>query len=141
MLVVLSLAFAAGAACGLARLKVWALIPATIIFSLLAAIGGASFGLGLGRTVLVLFCAVTLLQVSYLIGAAFSDAPQRISVHIPPKQELLRTAQTAIAQELLAYFEPVPLDDVPPQLSNKLTLLETRCGTTSPLGEFVHFDD
>ena len=128
MLAILSLAFAAGLACGLARLKVWVLISATIIFSLLAAIGGASFGLGLGRTAIVLFCVVTLLQVSNLIGATLSDAPkpQRVSDQIPPKQELLRMVQTAIAQELRAHFEPAPLDDAPRQLRNKLALLETR---------------
>jgi hypothetical protein len=128
MLVILSLAFAAGLACGLARLKVLALILATIIFSLLTAIGGASFGLGLGRTAIVLFCVVTLLQVSNLIGAILSDAPkpQQVSVHMPPKRELCRTVQTAIAQALRAHLEPVPLDDIPPQLRIKLALLETR---------------
>jgi hypothetical protein len=128
MLVILSLACAAGLACGLTRLKALALISATIIFSLLAAVGGAFLNLGLGRTAIVLFCVIMLLQVSYLIGAALSDAPKpkRISIHIPPKHELFRSVQTAIAQELRVYFEPPPLDDVPPQLRNKLALLETR---------------
>lgn len=128
MLAVLSLACVAGAACGLARLKVWAIIPASTIFSLIVVILGSYLGLRWGRIALTVFSVLMLLQVSYLVGAVLSDAPkpQRVSGHVPPKQELFRTVRTAIAQELRVHFELVPFDDVPPQLRNKLALLETR---------------
>lgn len=127
MWVVLTLAFAMGAGLGLARLRVWALIPAAITSFLITAIIGSGLGLTLGRIPLVLFAVFTLLQVAYLIGAVLADVPerQRVSDGVPAQQELLRTVQMAIADELRVYFAP-SLDDVPQQLRAKLAMLESR---------------
>jgi hypothetical protein len=105
---------ASGAACGLARLKVWAVIPASTIFAMIAVVLGFYLGLTGGRIVLVVFAVLMLLQVAYLIGAVLSDAPTRrqVSHRLPVERELLWTAQMAIADELRVYFAP-PLDDVP----------------------------
>jgi hypothetical protein len=127
MWAVLSVALAAGAGLGLAKLNVWALIPAAIISGLIAVVIGSASGLAWGRVSLVLFAVLTLLQVSYLIGSVLSGAPTpgQVSDPIPAKQELFRTVQKAIAEEMRAYFEP-PLGELPPQLRDKMALLEVR---------------
>ena len=86
---------------------------------------GAYSEITLGKIALVTFCFLTTLQISYLIGSALAEVPQaqRLSDRIPERRELLRTAQTAIGGELRAYFQPLPLNDVSPQLRNKLALL------------------
>ena len=66
---------ATGLALGLARLKVLALIPATIVVSLTAGIGGVVFGLPWGMIALTVIAAATILQSSYLIGGLLSEAP------------------------------------------------------------------
>ena len=125
MLAVLSIACAAGAACGLARLKVWALIPASTIFAVIAVVFGSSLGLTGGRIVLIVFAVLMLLQVSYLIGAVLSETPARhqVSHRLPAERELLWTVQMAIADELRVYFGP-SLDDVPQQLRAMLVMLD-----------------
>jgi hypothetical protein len=64
---------AIGLELGLARLKVLALIPATIVLSL-SAIGGIAFGLRWGTIALTVIAAVTILQSSYLIGGLLCEA-------------------------------------------------------------------
>jgi hypothetical protein len=66
---------ASGLALGLARLKVLALIPATIILSLTAAVAGVVFGLGWSTITLTVIAGATILQTSYLIGGLLSEAP------------------------------------------------------------------
>ena len=125
MLALLSIASAAGAACGLARLKVWALIPASTIFAVIAVALGSSLGLPGGRIILIVFSVLMLLQVSYLIGAVLFETPtrHRVSDRLPGERELLWTVQMAIADELRAYFAP-SLDEVPEQLRAKLAMLD-----------------
>lgn len=128
MLAVLSFACSTGAGLGLARLKVWAIIPPSAIFAVAVVVFGSHFGHTWSGLVLIAFAFLTGLQVSYLLGAVLSMAPvhQAASVRVPAKRELIHTVQTAIAQELPSYFEALPLDDMPPQLHNKLVLLDTR---------------
>lgn len=125
MWVILSLAFPAGAALGSAQLRAWTLIPATAILAAVTAAVCARSGIGADRTALVIFCAATLLQVSYLVGSVLSDVPGAFPVpdRVPSRQELLGIVRTAIAGELPTHFEP-PLGDLPPQMSEKLALLE-----------------
>jgi hypothetical protein len=125
MLALLSIACAAGAACGLARLKVWALIPASVSFAVIAVVLGSNLGLTGGRIILIVFAVLMLLQVSYLIGAVLSETPTRhqVSDRLPGERELLWTVQMAIADELRVYFAP-SLDEVPQQLRAKLAMLE-----------------
>jgi hypothetical protein len=123
----LSLACAAGAGCGLARLRVWPIIPISIIFVLISTVLGTYLDLRLGRIALIAFAVLTLLQVSYLVGSALSEAPRRHWASRPalPKRELIHAVQASIADELRSYFK-TPSDDVHPRLRNKLALLETR---------------
>jgi hypothetical protein len=89
MLAVLSLAFAAGAACGLARLKVWAILPVSTIFLLIVVILGSYLGLTWGRIALIVFAVLMLLQVSYImVGAVLSEVPtgQRVSDREPARR-------------------------------------------------------
>ena len=68
---------ATGLALGLARLKVLALIPATIVVSLTAGIGGVVFGLPWGMIALTVIAAATILQSSYLIEGLLSEEPSQ----------------------------------------------------------------
>jgi hypothetical protein len=68
---------AIGLAQGLARLKVLALIPVTILLSLTAAMGGFVFDLRWGTIAITVFAAVTILQSSYLIGGFLSEEPSQ----------------------------------------------------------------
>jgi hypothetical protein len=126
MLGVLSLALAVGAASGLARVTVRTVTFVLVVVSLIAAALGFRLGLPPGRIILILFSVCMLVQVAYLVAAALSVPPNAypVSDHIPPEPELLRTVRTAIGHELREYF-PASLDDVSPQLRNKLALLET----------------
>jgi hypothetical protein len=119
MLIILSLAFATGAACGLAQLKVWALFPIIVGFLLVAFVIGSSMDLTLGKITLVLLVACMMIQVVYLIGTAiFGMTPrQQLSDDSRPKQGPLSAIQKAIADELQVYF--VPPDDLP-QLGSEL---------------------
>jgi hypothetical protein len=69
---------ARGLALGLARLKVLALIPVTIVLSLTAAIGGIVSGLRWGMIALGAIAGTTILQSSYLIRGLLSEAPSRV---------------------------------------------------------------
>ena len=122
---ILWLAFATGAALGLARRKVWTLFPAIIISSVIVVLVGSGLGLRWGEIAFLLVGVVTLVQVAYLIGTVLSESPRRshISDHLPDEEELLRIVRTSIADELPGYFVP-PLNDLTPQLRNKLALLE-----------------
>src|SRR5438067_12815503 len=89
---------ATGLALGLARLKVLALIPATIVLSLTAAIG---FGLRWGTIALTVVAAATILQSSYLIGGLLSEAPSpRAAPRTSLRPDLVRAAQFAVGEEL-----------------------------------------
>jgi len=125
---VLSLACLAGTGIGLAQLKVWAVVPTSLIFMLIVVTFGAYSDLTWGRIALIIFCVLSTLQISYLIGSALSEAPQaqRISDRMPERQELIHAAQVAIGEELRAYFLPLPLHDMSSELLNRLAPLEGR---------------
>jgi hypothetical protein len=118
--VLLVFSSASGLALGLARLKVWALIPATIILSLIAVAGGTVHGLRWGAIALVVIVGSTILQSSYLIGGLLS-APRK-----GLRPDLIRAAQFAIAGELRTYFETP--HDLPRELQTKMTQLADRYG-------------
>jgi hypothetical protein len=94
----------------LARLKVWALIPATLIFAIITVIVDLMLGFGWGTIALTAIAAATVLQFSYLIGVRLSEAP----VHKPVRPELLNAVQSAISEELRNHYE------VPQVLSSRL---------------------
>lgn len=128
MLAVLSLACATGTGLGLARLKVWAIIPVSAVFAVVVVVLSSHLGLTWSRQTSIVFAVLMLLQVSYLLGTVLSAAQGRraVTVDVPAKQDLIHIVQTAIADELPRYFELPPLDDLPPQLHSKLALLATR---------------
>ena len=80
ILAILSVACATGLGCGLARLKVWVLVPASSIFGVSAVVLGSSLGHTVGGIALTGFADLTLLQVGYLIGTVISDIPTRHQV-------------------------------------------------------------
>jgi len=118
MLMILSLAFATGAACGLARVRVWALPPIIFVFLLVAFAISSSMDFALGRITLALFAAFIVMQLAYLIGAALSEMTLR------HRQAALSPVQSAIADELRDYF--LPPSDLPQQLRDKLAALQSR---------------
>ena len=116
---------ATGLALGLARLKVVALIPATIVLLLTAVIGGGVFGLRWGTIALTVIAAATILQSSYLIGGLLSEAPSpRAGVNLRP--DLIRAAQFAIGEELRTQFQTP--HDLPRQLRTRMKQLAVRYG-------------
>jgi len=118
---------ATGLALGLARLKVLALFLATIIFSLIAAIGGIVFGLHWGTIVFTVIASATILQSSYLIAGLLSETP---ALHAAPRKslrpDLLRAAQFAIGEELRSYFQTP--HGLPRQLRIRVEQLAVRYG-------------
>jgi hypothetical protein len=123
---VLLIACAGGVACGLARLKVWIIIPASVIFLLVTVVLDSWFGIAWSRTILIAVTGLTLFQVSYLIEVEVSEGHIRHQVSGPlPKQQMLRTVQMAIASELQAYFIAESLDDLPQHLRAKVEMLES----------------
>jgi hypothetical protein len=118
---------ATGLALGLARLKVLALIPATIVLSLTAAIGGVVFGLRWGTIALIVIAAATILQSSYLIGGLLSEAPSpRAAPRTSLRSDLIRAAQFAIGEELRLEFETP--HELPRQLRTRMKQLAVRYG-------------
>lgn len=71
---VLCLACVAGAKFGFAQLRVWAVIPTSVMCMLATGILGVYFDLPRCAIALIIFCALTVLQVSYLVASALSDA-------------------------------------------------------------------
>jgi hypothetical protein len=127
MIAVLWVAVAVGAACGLARLKVLALIPATAIYSMIAIIDGIVAGLGVGATTLTLFIGAAFLQLFYLIGWLLVEEQQRpVHPRRSLRPELVRAMQSVIGQELrMRYRLP---QDLPQELGVRIAQLQARYG-------------
>jgi hypothetical protein len=125
MLAVLSLAIVAGVACGLDQVRLWALVPVAIDFSIVAIVIGSSFGLNYSQLTLALLAALMAMEAAYLIGVAVVEgtAQHKFSKILPAKQELLHRVQLAIGDELRVYFAP---EDLPQQLSARLEILASR---------------
>jgi hypothetical protein len=118
---------ASGLALGLARLKVWALIPATIILSLTAAVGGIVSGLRSGTIALAVIVAATILQSSYLIGGLLSETSSpRVAPRTSLRPDLICAAQFAIGEELRTHFQTP--HDLPRQLQTRMKQLAVRYG-------------
>jgi len=118
---------ATGLALGLARLKVFAVIPATIFLSLTAVFGGVVFGLRWGTIALIVIAAATILQSCYLIGGLLSEAPsQRAAPRTNLRLDLIRAAQFAIGEELRTQFQTP--HGLPRQLRTRMKQLAVRYG-------------
>jgi hypothetical protein len=117
---------ASGLALGIARLKVWALIPATIILSLTAAVGGIVYGLRWG-TIAAVIVGATILQSAYLIGGLLSETPNPRAAHRTSlRLDLIRAAQFAIGEELRTEFQSP--HNLPRQLQIRMNQLAVRYG-------------
>lgn len=127
MIAILLVGIAAGATCGLARLKIWALIPVIIIFLIITVIEGHLTGLGVGGMALTFFIGNAFLQVGYFIGSFLSEeGEQPASRPMPSRPELVRLVQSAIGQEMrMSWALPV---DLPPQLDMRVAELRARYG-------------
>jgi hypothetical protein len=118
---------ATGLALGLARLKVFALIPATTVWSLTTVVAGVLFGVYWGTTAVAVIGGATILQSSYLIGALLSEAPKpRATPRARLRLDLVRAAQFAIGEELRSQFQIS--DDMPRQLRTRMNQLLVRYG-------------
>src|ERR1700690_250203 len=99
MIAVLLVAVAAGVAGGLARLKVWALIPATAIYSMITIIEGMVAGLGAGKITITFLIGAAFLQLFYLVGWLLSqEQKRRVPAPRSLRPELVRAMQSAIGQ-------------------------------------------
>jgi hypothetical protein len=129
MWVVLLTSLVLGAACRVARLKVWALIPITFVFSTIIATSSFLSGLKWGTIALTVFAGATFLQLSYLAdGLFFATARlRRVRAHLAIRRaELLRVMQSAIGQELRDHFQTPT--DVPQNIRFVLAELELQNG-------------
>ena len=118
---------ATGLALGLARLKVLALIPATIVLSLTVATGGVMFGVRWGTIAIAVIATVTMLQSCYLIGGLLSEAPiPRATPRASLRLDLIRAAQFAIGEELRTQFRTPR--DLPTRLRIRMEQLAVRYG-------------
>jgi hypothetical protein len=127
LIALLLVAVAAGATCGLARLKILVLIPVTTIFLAVTVIEGRANGLGMGTIVLMLFVGATFSQAGYLIGWLLfeeRELPAPRPKALPP--ELVHAMQSAIGEELRMRY-PLP-QDLPPQLRVRMAQLKARYG-------------
>ena len=115
MLTILSLAFATGAACGAARIRVWVLPPIIFVFLLVAFAIGFTMDFSLGRIALALSADLIVMQVAYAILS---------EITLRHRQVALSPVQRAIADELRDYF--LPPNDLPQQLRDKLAALQSR---------------
>lgn len=121
MTTVLLVAAAAGTICGLARLNIWPLILATIVFSITTTIDGRVTGQNAGTIALTLFIGATLLQLFYLIVSFVLETGSK-----PSRLEVVRAMRAAIGQEMRMSC-PFPID-LPPELEVRLAQLTVRCG-------------
>jgi hypothetical protein len=127
MIAILLVAVIAGSVCGSMRLKVWAIIPATAIYSLITIIDGVIAGLGAGIIALRLVIGATVLQLFYLIGSlVFEEQKRRTPSPKPLRPELIHAMQSAIGQGLRIRF-PLP-QDLPQELSVHVAQLKARYG-------------
>jgi hypothetical protein len=127
VITILLIAVAAGAACGSARLNVWALIPATVIYSIITVIHGILTGLGAGIITFTLFIGVTFLQLSYLIACIlFEQQRRRAPAPGLSRRELVRAMQSTIGQELRMHYT-LP-QDLPQELAARVDQLKARYG-------------
>jgi hypothetical protein len=128
----LLVAVAAGVACG-RQLNVWALIPATILYSMITVIQGILTGSGAGTIILTLFIGATFLQLSYFIACVlFQQQKRPASAQRPAparrlsRLELARAIQSSIGQELRMHY-PLP-QDLPQELAARVDQLKARYG-------------
>jgi hypothetical protein len=123
MLPILLCSLAVGTACGLAAIKVWAIVPMTAIFCAIALVVGFSLGLTSDQIAVGLFASLISLQIAYLAGIILRGerAPRQLSKRVSARPEMLRVMQRAIAVELPDYFT-LP-DELTPQVRAKLVSL------------------
>jgi hypothetical protein len=127
MIAIFLVGVAAGATCGLARLKVWALVPVIITFLIVTVIEGRLTGLGIGTIALTSLIGSTFLQLSYFIGSLLLQERTRpVSAAMPSRPDLVRLVQAAIGQEMrMSWALPVELT---PQLDVRVAELKARYG-------------
>jgi hypothetical protein len=114
---------ATGLALGFVRLRVFALVPATIIFSLITIIGCVVIGLQWGAIVFTVIAMATILQSSYLIAGLLSETPTPRAVS---RTDLIRAAQLAIGEELRTNCQTP--HDLPRPLRTRIEQLALRYG-------------
>ena len=119
---------AIGLALGLARLKVFALIPATIILLVISILGCFLLGGQWGTIAFTVIANVTLLQSSYLMVGVLSHAlsPRREVSRTNLRANSIRAARLAIGEELQTYFQPP--QDFPSALRTRIDQLALRFG-------------
>jgi hypothetical protein len=118
---------ATGVALALVRLRVFALIPATIIFSLITTIGCVVIGLQWGAIAFTVIANAAMLQSSYLIAGLVSEASTTRAVsRTNLRTDLIHAAQLAIGEELRIHFQTP--HDVPSPLRTRIEQLALRYG-------------
>jgi hypothetical protein len=118
---------ATGLGLGLARLKVMAVIVATVIVSFIAATIGVVFSLQWGTIALTVIADVTILQSSYLIAGLLSEAPSpRAAPRTNLRPDLVRAVQLAIGEELRNQFRIS--HNLPRQLRTRMKQFEAQYG-------------
>ena len=112
---------AAGALIGFRQLKVFVLVPASLLVAIGVILHSHVTGQDFRATVIDFIVGISSLQIGYLVG---SIADGFFMVAKPPDKvsELLRIVRTSIGQELHAIFE-LPRD-LPPEMVAVLARLD-----------------
>ena len=112
---------AAGALIGFRQLKVFVLVPASLLVAIAAILHSHATGQDFRATVIDSIAGISSLQIGYLVG---SIADGFFMVAKPPDRvsELLRIVRRSIGQELHAIFE-LPRD-LPPEMAAVLARLD-----------------
>jgi hypothetical protein len=112
---------AAGALLGFRQLKVFVLVPASLLAAIAAILHSHVTGQDFRATVIDFIVSISSLQIGYLVGSIADEffmvakSPDKVS-------ELFYVVRTSIGQELQAVFE-LPRD-LPPEMAAVLARLD-----------------
>lgn len=118
-----------GGACGFARLKVWFLIPGTLLIGIVAGIVGWMLRFEWGMIALTVIAGAAFLQFSYLFGGILSELPIFHANHASARSmraHLFYAMQCAIGEELRIYYQVT--QDLPWEFRTKVDQLQVQFG-------------
>ena len=112
---------AAGALIGFRQIKVFVLVPASLLVAIAAILHSHVTGQDFRATVIDFIVGISSLQIGYLVGS-IADGFFMAAKPSDKVSELLRVVRTSIGQELHAIFE-LPRD-LPPEMVAVLARLD-----------------
>lgn len=118
-----------GAACGLARLKVWLLVPGTFLIAIVAVVVGSMLRFEWAMIALTVTAGAAFFQFSYLVGGILSELPSFHANRASSRSvraHLFYAMQSAIGEELRIYYQVTR--DLPWEFRTKVDQLQAQLG-------------